>query len=251
VLISHLLASPVPPRVRRALFGAATSLPGVSVNRHARDSLGRSGVRVSASAPHWQPARFMFDPGTGELQTGLPVDGGYPDVAGPASTVVAQGLVNSIFAVPPGVRPIKGVGAPPLWPSPPEPAIEKIFPAVGHANTVFTLMLAAAPGERPHPAPTAWLGLTGSGGHGVFLGSTGFDPCLPRASIRVWPATTIQRAGKLIYIYRFGPRRFHLHSWCPGRYQTGLLVLPNPLPAHYTTPPYTGSSGTSIYFEVR
>ena len=37
----------------------------------------------------------------------------------------------------------------------------------------------------------------------------------------------------------------------PGSFPVGFDVLPNPLPPHYTTPPYTGPSGTSVYFEVR
>ena len=67
---------------------------------------------------------FTFDPRTGELLTGPPMDGGYPDVPGPASAVVAQGPVNSITALPKGIRSIRGVGAPPLWPSPGAPPAE-------------------------------------------------------------------------------------------------------------------------------
>jgi hypothetical protein len=160
--------------------------------------------------------------------------------------------VSSITALPKGVKRIRGVGAPPLWPSPPAPAIETVSPAVGGPHTVFTVMLAATPGERPRPAPTAWLGITGSAGRGIYPGgNAGFDPCLPRASLRVWPATTTRASGKLMYVYRVGPRRFHLRTWCPGRYQLGLQVFPNPLPPRYTTPPYTGPAGTSIYFAVR
>jgi hypothetical protein len=179
------------------------------------------------------------------------MDGGYPDVPGPASTVVAQGPVASITALPAGVRPIQGVGPPPLWPSPPAPAPEAISPAAGGPDTVFTVLLVATAGERAHPAPTAWLGVTGSAGHGIYPARKGgFDPCLPRRSIRVWPATTAHRAGKLIYVYRVAPRRLQLSAWCTGRYELGIQTFPNPLPPRYTTPPYTGPTGTSIYFEV-
>ena len=150
LLIAHLDAAPVPARVRRALFAAATALPGVTLSSSAG-----SEVTVSASYPHWEPVSFTFDEQTGELLTGLPMADGPPDVAGPAGTVVAQGLVDSISALPHGVRPIRGVGRPPLWPSPPAPAAESIAPAVGTPSTVFTVLVAATAGDRLHPAPLA------------------------------------------------------------------------------------------------
>jgi hypothetical protein len=116
---------------------------------------------------------------------------------------------------------------------------------------VFTLLLAAPPGQHAHPAPTAWLGISGSAGHGIYHGpSRASDPCLPTTSVRAWPAGTIYRSGGLVFVYRFSPRTFHLRAWCPGRYQVGIQTFPNPLPAHFTTPPYTGPSGTSAYFRV-
>jgi hypothetical protein len=259
MLIARLDAAPVAPHVRLALFHAATALPNAVVTaRHAA-------VTVSASFPHWQPASFTFDPRTGELQTGSPIDGGYPDVPGPASTVVTQGPVSSITALPAGVRPIAGVGAPPLWPAPSAPPAESVTPIVGGPHTTFTVLLAAAPGEHPHPGPTAWLGLTGSAGYGIYHagkpafdrrgrflpGNQGADPCLPPASQRVWPTKTIDRAGTLVFVYQVAPQQLHLRAWCPGRYQLGLQTLPNPLPPRYTTPPYTGPSGTSIYITIK
>ena len=260
LLLAHLDAAPVPPRVRLGLFHAATALAGVTSAPHAP-----MGVTVSASYPHWQPVSFTFDSHTGELLTGLPMDAGVVDVAGPASIVVAQGPVDSITALPKGVKPILGLGAPPLWPSPPMPAIENVSPAVGRPTTVFTVLLTATPGDGAHPAPTAWVGITGSAGHGIYHagkqafdrngrflpGNQGVDPCLPATSVRAWPATTVRRAGQLVFVYRVAPQLFHLRAWCTGRYQLGIQTLPNPLPPHYTTPPYTGPSGTSIYLEVR
>jgi hypothetical protein len=66
----------------------------------------------------------------------------------------------------------------------------------------------------------------------------------------VLPTTTIHRDGRLVYVYRVAPQHFHLRAWCTGRYQLGIQTFPNPLPPRYTTPPYTGPTGTSIYFEV-
>jgi hypothetical protein len=259
-LIANLDAAPVPPHVRLGLFHAASALSGATVTRRAAGE-----VTVSASYPHWTPVSYTFNRRTGELLTGLPIDGGYPDVPGAASTVVAQGTVDSITALPKNVQPIPGVGAPPLWPSPPSPTIETVQPAVGRPRTVFTVLLASVPGQRPGSAPTAWFGITGTAGYGIYhagkrafnrrgvflAGNQGADPCLPPASVRVWPTTTIRRAGQLVFVYRVGPQRFHLRAWCPGRYSVGFGVLPNPLPPHYTTPPYTGPSGTSTYIDVR
>lgn len=246
-LIANLDAAPIPTRVRLGLLHAATALPAVRVTRGAG-----GGVTVSAFYPHWQAVSYTFDPHSGELLTGLPADGGYPDTPGPDSTVVAQAPVDSIAALPQGVRPIRGVGAPPLWPSPPSPTIETVQPALARPRTVFTIRLAGVPGQRPGSAPTAWLGISGSAGYGIYRGpSHAFDPCLPARSVRVWPTTTIRRAGEIIYLYRVGPQSFHLRAWCPGRYSVGFDVLPNPLPPHYTTPPYTGPNGTSTYIEVR
>lgn len=259
LLIAHLDAAPVPARVRLGLLHAAAALPGATVTvRHAS-------VTVSASSPHWQAVSFRFDPHTGQLLTGLPMDGGPPDVPGPASTVVVQGTVDSITALPNGVRPITGVGAPPLWPSPSAPPAESVTPATGNPHSAFTVLLAASPGDRAQPAPKAWLGITGSAGQGIYHagkqafdragrflpGNQGVDPCLPATSVRVWPVRTIRRAGRLVFVYRLTPQLFRLSAWCAGRYQVGLQTFPNPLPPHYTTPPYTGPSGTSAYFTVR
>jgi len=259
-LIADLDAAPVPTHVRLGLLHAAVALPGATVTRSAA-----GGVTVSASYPHWTPVSYTFNRRTGELLTGLPVDGGYPDVPGPTSAVVAQGAVGSIAALPAGVVWIRGVGATPLWPSPSPPTIETVQPTVGRPRTVFTVLLAGIPDQRPGSAPTAWFGVTGSVGYGiyhagkqaynrrgVFLpGNQGVDPCLPPTDVRVWPTMTIRRAGQVVFVYHIGPQRFHLRAWCPGRYSVGFDVLPNPIPPHYTTPPYTGPSGTSTYIVVR
>jgi hypothetical protein len=259
MLIAHLDTAPITARARLALFHAAVALPAATV------TTGRAGVTVSARTRDWQPTSFTFEPNTGELRTGLPADGGSPDVSGPASTVVAQGPVGSVTALPPGVRPIPGVGAPPLWASPSAPPAESVSPMVGGVHTAFTVLLAAAPGEHAHPAPKAWLGLTGSAGRGIYHagkpafdrrgiflpGNQGVDPCLPPASLRVWPTKTIDRAGSIVFVYRVVPQQLHLRAWCPGRYQLGIQTLPNPLPPRYTTPPYTGPSGNSIYIAIK
>lgn len=259
LLISQLDAAPVPTRVRLALLHAAVALPGAAVTG------GPARIAVSVSFPHWQRESVTFDAQSGELLSGPPFAGGYPDVPGPGRTVLMQGPVDSITALPNGVRPIRGIGAPPLWPSPPAPPAESASPAVASPRSVLTLLVAATAGERAHPAPSAWLGITGSAGFGIYHagkpafspngkflpGNQGLDPCLAPTSVRVSPATTIRRAGQLVFVYRVTPQLFHLRAWCAGRYQLGIQTLPNPLPPRYTTPPYTATSGTSIYVEVR
>jgi hypothetical protein len=259
-LIAQIDAAPVPTHVRLGLFHAAAALRSATVTHREGQE-----VTVSASSPHWTPVSYTFNRRTGELLTGLPVNGGYPDKPGAASTVVVQGPVGSITALPKNVQPLPGVGAPPLWPSPPPPTIETVKPSLGGPRTVFTVLLGGVPGQRPESAPTAWLGVTGSAGYGIYHagkpafdrrgislpGNQGSDPCLPPTSVRVWPTTTIRRAGQLVFIYRVRPQSSHLRAWCPGRYSVSFNVLPSPLPRHYTTPPYTGPSGTSTYINIK
>lgn len=251
-MITHLLSAPVPPRVRLALFHAATALPGVTVAPGARDPLGRTGVMVSAAYPDWQSVAFIFDSQTGELMTGSPFNGGPPDVAGPQAVVVAQGQVDSVTALPPGVKPIRAVSDPPFWPAPPPPRMIALSPMTGHAHTAFTLALEAFPGERVHRPPTVTIGISDSAGATILhRGKTRVDPCLVLYSPpRVTPAATTRRAGTLVYLYRLGPRLFHRRSWCSGRYALSLQWTPSPIPRRYTTPPYVGPSGNSIYFRV-
>ena len=235
LLIAHLDTAPIPTHVRLGLFHAATALLGAAVTH-----LASTGVTVSASFPHWQPVSFTFDPRTGELLTGLPMDGGPPDLAGPNSTVVAQGPVGSIASLPKGVQPIPGVGAPPLWPSPPAPAIDTVSPAAGGPTTVFTVLLAATPGERAHPAPTAWLGIT----------RLRWLRDLPRRETGVRPPRDLpagEPGGRSVPPADVGPRlaryddspRRHARVRLPGR----AAALPpqslvrRPLPARHTGVP--------------
>lgn len=84
--IAGLLASPLPTSVRLALLRAAITLPSVRINAHARDSLGRPGIAVTASAG-LRMQRLIFDPATGGL------------LEGPKGTVVAHGVVHSVYAM--------------------------------------------------------------------------------------------------------------------------------------------------------
>jgi hypothetical protein len=226
--IAGLLTSPLPAAVRVALFRAAITMRGAKVDGRARDALGRPGVAVSASnGPAFQ--QLIFNRATGALLA---------EAVSPNDVVVAQGVVNSPYALPKRVSPVRAVGAPP------PPPTAAIAPAVGTRTTVFKLML-ASPGHRRSPRPPAlnWL-LIGTPGLRCFAG---FAPQLPP----LVPSATTRLAGRLIYVYRLGAERVHRQGWCPGRYE--LTVLPDysrhPEASHPVN--LLPGLGSSIFFQVR
>jgi hypothetical protein len=210
------------------LFHAAVTMPGARVNAHAHDALGRPGVAVSASAGLAFQG-LIFNPATGALLQ-----------EPPGVTVVAQAVVNSPYALPRGVRPIRATGAPPRAQTP------VISPAAGNPTTVFKVKL-STPAHRQSRWPPVldWL-LIGTPGLRCFAGF------LPRRPPLVASAT-VRLGGSLAYIYKLGPpigvRR---SSWCPGRYELTVLPAyshrshPSQLPRS-TSPDY----GSSIFFQVR
>lgn len=197
--IAGLLISPLPAAGRLALFHAAVSTPGTTVNTHARDSLGRLGVAVSASAG-LAFERLIFNPATGALLE-----------RAPNVTVVAQGAVDSAYALPKAIGPIRAPGVPP------QPQASVISPAVGTPTTVFRLML-PAPTRRARRAPTLDVTLIGSPGLRCFAG---FAP--PLAALAA--SASVRLAGRLSYVYRLNPSLVHRQTWCPGRYE--LAVAPD------------------------
>ena len=226
--IASLLTSPLPAAVRLALVHAAVTMPGARVNSHAHDSLGRLGVAVSTSAG-LAFERLIYNPVTGALLEDAP-----------AVTVVAQGAVNSAYALPRGIRPIRAAGAPP------QPQTPVISPAVGNPTTVFKVKLptAAQPGSRP--APTLdWL-LLGTPGPRCFAG---FLPRLPP----LVASAGDRLAGSLSSVYKLSPPIGVRHrSWCRGRYE--LTVLPDYSHRSHASqvPPSTSPDyGSSVYFQVR
>lgn len=225
--IASLLAAPVSASERLALFRAAVTLPGASVNRHARDALGRPGVAVSASAG-LASGRLIFDPRTGALLE-----------EAPHASTVARGVVASPYALPRGVSPIRAPGAPAAAQTPGR------SPAVGDPTTVFKVTLAAAAGPRPRRPPALDWVLLGSPRARCFAGfASGLAPLVASASMR--------SAGRLTWVYRLGPSGVHRQTWCAGRYE--LTVVPN-----YSRRPQASSPspnlwpglGSSVYFQVR
>jgi hypothetical protein len=223
IAISDLEASPLPARLRAALFAVARTLPGVRATNGAHDALGRTGVALSQGGG----PPLIFDPRTGKL------------LAGVSGTVITQGPVNSISAIPKHLTPI----AEPRGLQPPEMAIE---PRSGAPSTTFTIRL-ATPTAAAHFDVTPILAAN-------MFGPTG-PGCLywfSRPSfVRIPPGIAATRAGNVTYTYQLSAGAIARLAWCPGRYQ--LLISPIwPLPAPRSPGPTDQQlSHAAAYFTVR
>jgi hypothetical protein len=224
--IAGLLTSPVSATVRLALFHAAVIVPGAKVSAHAHDALGRPGVAVSASAG---PAfyRLIFNPATGALLADAPY-----------VAVVAQGVVDSAYALPKGVSPIRAPGAPS------QPWTPAITPRIGNPTTSFTLKLSAPVRGQPRQPPRLVGLLIGTPGPRCFAG---FAP----QPLRLPASASVRRGARLVDVYKLSPISVRRRSWCPGRYE--LTVVPDYWHRSYASqlPPSTSPDfGSSIYFQV-
>ena len=222
--IGGLLAAPIPASLRLALFHAAITIPGATVNQHARNLLGRPGVAVSASAGA-AFERLTFDRASGALLEDA------PNVA-----VVAQGVTGSPYSFPKGVTPIRAPGGPP------QPQAPAISPAAGNRTSRFTLTLLPSPHTQLHRPPTlGWL-LIGTPAARCFAG---FLPQLP--PLTASPGTRL--LGRRPYVYRLTPSSVHRQTWCPGRYELTVMPTHSPRPQA----PDLGAArnlGSSIFFQV-
>jgi hypothetical protein len=223
IAISDLEASPLPTRLRAALFAVAKTLPGVRATNGEHDALGRTGVALSQGGG----LPLIFDPRTGTL------------LAGVSGTVVAQGPVNSITAVPKHVTPIaEAHGLQPLQ--------MVIAPRSGARDTTFTIHL-ATPIAAAHSnvAPALDANIFGPTGPGCIY-------WMSRPSfVHIPSGTAATRASAVTYTYRLSAGAIASLAWCPGRYQ--LLTSPiwhSPAPR---SPGPTGQqlSHAAAYFTVR
>ena len=223
IAISDLEASPLPTRVRAALFAVTKTLPGVRATNGAHDALGRTGVALSQGGG----LPLIFDPRTGTL------------LAGVSGTVVTQGPVNSITAIPKHVTPI----AEPRGLRPPEMAIA---PRSGAPDTTFTIHL-ATPIAAAHSnvAPALEANIFGPTGPGCIY-------WMSRPSfVHIPPGTAATRAGTVTYTYQLSASAIASLAWCPGRYQ--LLTSPiwhSPAPRS-PGPTDQQLSHAAAYFTVR
>lgn len=241
--IAGLLASPLPATLRHALVRAAVTLPATSVDRRAHDSLGRPGVAVSAPEPGSEGSRFtrrlVLDPTTGALLEG----GGLYEGA-----VVAQGVVDSIYALPKGVSPLRAIGALPA------PQTLAIAPAVANQTTVFKVTLSSPAWRRRRQPPALDWSIAGMPPLRCFTPG-------PLPPLR--PSATIRRTGTLDYVYRLRPPSAHGDTWCRGRYE--LEVAPTdtrplqptrsqwfyPLHNSIRYQRFSSAIGSRIFFRVR
>lgn len=239
--IAGLLTSPLPATLRHALIRAAATLPASGVDRRARDSLGRRGVSVGAPEPGSEESHFtrqlVLDPSTGTLLQGGGLYGG---------AAVAQGVVDSVYALPKGVSSVGAVGAPPA------PQTLSISPAVGNPRTAFKVTLFARAWRQSSPA-LDWS-----------VAGTAPLRCFARGALPpLRPSTMIRGTGGIEYVYRLRPPRVRGNGWCPGHYE--LEVAPadtHPLqparsqwfyPLHNSIRYQRFSSpiGSRIFFRVR
>jgi hypothetical protein len=225
--IAALLTSPVPAADRLALVHAAVTMPGAMVTKHARDSIGRPGIAVSASAG-LAFERLVFDPRSGALLEGAP-----------GVAVVVQGSVHSAYALGKGIRPISSPGAPPPAQTP------TISQSVGSPTTVFKLILPAPTRPRSQRAPALdWL-LIGTPGLRCFAGFASQPTPLVSSH-------SVERGGRLTHIYRLAPSMVRRRNWCRGRYE--ISVAPDyarHLQAFQRSERLTAGSGSSVFFQVR
>jgi hypothetical protein len=220
IAISDLGASPIPPRLRTALFRTATTIPGVHATA-ARDRLGRSGVAVFTYG-----TRLIFDRRTGSM------------LAGVSGTIVAHGAVNSIGALPDRLAPIPE-------PAGLEPPRLSVFPSWGGQRTVFTIRFPAPTGtRRGDRAPHLWTSMFGPTGPGCYFW-TSRPP-----NVSVAPGSVHTAAGSPEYVYRLSASVLDRRAWCPGRYQVIITpIQPSQEAAGGVRrlPP----SSAAVYFNVR
>lgn len=239
--IAGLLASPLPAALRHTLVRAAAMLPGASVDRHARDSLGRPGVAISAFEPGSEGSQLtrqlVLDPTTGTLLQGGGLNSG---------AVVAQGVVDSVYALPKGLSSVDAVGAPSA------PQTLSISPAVGNARTVFKVTL-LAPVWRRRPPSLDWS-----------VAGTPPLRCFARGALPpLRPSATIWRAGGFASVYLLRPPPAHGNAWCAGRYELEVAATSTrplqparsqwfyPLHNSIRYQRFSAPIGSRIFFRVR
>jgi hypothetical protein len=207
--VSSLAISPISDQLRRRLISAASMIPGVRTST--------SATRVALTVPGLQyGGPVVFDQRTGQLLAGMPQAPG---------TIIAQGVVGAIGALPHGLRPINARHLP----TPPMP---QLTPTTGTAQTTFTLRLPArAVGATPAPQVFADM-----------AGPTGPDCHYQYSQSGVARIPTGTRRGG-IDSFTVTPQAIGRDSWCSGRYGLQVAVGQNGTLG-------TGR-GSAAYFTVR
>lgn len=208
--VSSLAISSISNELRHRLVSAASLTPGVTASS--------SGPRLTLTVPGVNGgAGVVFDRRTGRLLQGMPQAPG---------TIVAQGNVDSLRALPHGLAPIPARHLP----APPVPTLR---PVTGTRHTTFTLELPAATVRSAAGAPELLAEI---------MGPTGPD-ChyqYSKPGIAQIPTGTSNGANEMFAV---SPTTISRSSWCPGRY--GIQVA-----AGKDATLGTGQ-GSTAYFTVR
>jgi hypothetical protein len=195
---ASLLAGPVSPGVRGALYRLIATLPRLRYDGEVRDALGRPGTMVSVGGG-WGGSTITVDPATGELLS-VSLDGIL------TQTIVAEGFTSSLASVPSGLKPVGG-DAPPIL-------LGTVSPHIGAALTVFHVLQSTrnAPMEDMLQGPTA-----ASCKAELFPG--------PSPQLAGGARTTVAIGGLRgrAYRYSFGPASIGRRAWCPGQYQLQIM----------------------------
>ena len=191
--VSSLAISPISDQLRRRLVSAASITPGVRTST--------SGTRVELTVPGLRfGGPVVFDRRTGELLDGMPQAPG---------TIIAQGVVGAIGALPHGLGPINArhLATPPM---------PHLTPTAGTAHTTFTLKLPArAVGATRAPQVFADMaGPTGPDCHYQYS-----QPGMARIP------TGTSRGGT--DSFTVAPQAIGRDSWCSGRYGLQVAVGQN------------------------
>ncbi len=190
---ASLLAGPVSPGVRAALYRLIATLPGLRSDGEVRDALGRLGAGVSIGGGR-ERARITFDPASGEL---------FSDSVGALTqTIINEGFTSSLRTVPSGLPPASG--------HPPAILLATVSPHVGAAQTVFHVVQST----QNAPIQDTLLGPTAASCKAeLFPGPS------PQLSGGARTTVAIGALRGLAYRYSFGPASIGRRVWCPGQYQ--------------------------------
>lgn len=219
--IATLEVMPIPSRLRLALFHAATDIPAVTATT-VRDPLGRAGTSITPDGIPRDQIDAIFDPATGQLLDGA------PQAPGP---IIAQGQVNSPYALPLGLLPV-----PPR--SAPRPPQLQISPTTGGPDTAYIVKL---PDPAGATAPLRELALAAQ-----ITGPTGpgcrYWDSRPPAFAALLPTA---RTGRVL-TYRLDPAAIHHRFWCVGRYDLSAAIIQSGHPTTLGT-----ATNSAIFFQVK
>lgn len=171
-----------------------------------RDNLGRPGVAVAGGA-----LTLIFDPRTGALRsdtTGAIFD------QGTAGTIIAQGPVLGLDAIPRGLTPIRSlIGHPPaitITPATDRDALHDVHRPARRPQHLDRHSARSRSRRRDVRTHRAELHLWVS---------------RPPPHVRIAASTIIHRPHITLATYRITPAAIGHRVWCPGRYQLMLSPL--------------------------